>query len=92
MQVHGEKGTLSVTNPSRGPVVTATQNGVTSSPYFYSFDSRYKEAYSTEVNHFIDCLLDPNMKLRVTGDEVLRACKVADAATKSLHSNKPEKP
>ena len=42
------------------------------------------------MNHFIDCILDPNSQLLVTGDHVVRACRVADAVAKSLHSKKPE--
>lgn len=68
----------------------ATKEGVIHSQYSDSCTTRYVEAYREEMNHFIDVLTDDSLPLRVSGDQVLLAARIADACKRSLDTKQPE--
>jgi myo-inositol 2-dehydrogenase/D-chiro-inositol 1-dehydrogenase len=53
----GDAGMVTAENRQPTTVVLATAEGITEDPYCYSFPTRYKEAYTFEIEHYIDLLL-----------------------------------
>ncbi|XYK79816.1 MAG: inositol 2-dehydrogenase [Labrenzia sp.] len=88
LEVHGSKGMLRAGNILENTVEMATQTGFARAPAQHFFLERYEAAYLTEVTHFIDCL-NNGRKPSPSIEDGLRAQILADAAAKSLETDKP---
>ncbi|XP_076315899.1 putative oxidoreductase YrbE [Tachypleus tridentatus] len=58
IEVFGSKGMLNSGNIRPTGVVSHCSNGSTAVPICYSFASRYNDAYSFEIEHFLDTVQD----------------------------------
>ncbi|XP_018563748.1 uncharacterized protein LOC108905396 [Anoplophora glabripennis] len=88
LEVFGEKGMLKTEN--RAPVQTIekyTHESVKRAPIYYSFASRYEEAYRIEMEHYLD-VLEGKCKLLVEGRDLLAVSKIATAAEESYREGK----
>ncbi|XP_037040496.1 myo-inositol 2-dehydrogenase-like [Bradysia coprophila] len=63
-------------------------NGPNAAPIWYSFASRFKNAYSQEMNHFFDIVLGKCESSIVTPKGVLAVSKIASACEESARTNK----
>lgn len=54
LEVFGVDGMLTSGNIRPNGVITETTKGTNKTPYYYSFASRYGEAYAIELDHFVD--------------------------------------
>jgi myo-inositol 2-dehydrogenase/D-chiro-inositol 1-dehydrogenase len=61
--------------------------GVSEAPIWYSFASRYEEAYRKELDHFLDVL--DGGKMMIDAKQTLSVCQVASAAEESARTGKP---
>jgi myo-inositol 2-dehydrogenase/D-chiro-inositol 1-dehydrogenase len=55
------------------------------------FSTRFKDAYYSELDHFIAFLQGRETKLRITADEAFAAVKVSQAAAESYKRKEPVK-
>ena len=81
---------LSIVNPHSLPLVSSTSTGINLSPYQYSFPIRYEASYRNELHHFIDCMQDPGLEMRVKVNDTIRATRIAQACERSALSKKAE--
>ncbi|CAN5329826.1 inositol 2-dehydrogenase [soil metagenome] len=88
IEVHGSLGLLAAGNRHTTSVVRATGAGYATDPALPFFLERYAEAYRNELNAFIAAVLD-GKPISPTGDDGLKAQRLADAATESAKSGKP---
>lgn len=56
LEVFGPKGMLLGGNARPTGIMAETRQGTNQPPYFYSFASRFAEAYAQELDHFVDCV------------------------------------
>lgn len=80
---------LAVNNPHSLSLVSSTGNGINSSPYQYSFPTRYEVAYSNELHHFLDCVMT-GQAVKISMNDTLLATRIADACERSAQSKKAE--
>jgi len=62
--------------------------GVGEAPIWYSFASRYEEAYKRELDAFVD-MLQGKGSMMLTATETLSVCRVASACEESARTGKP---
>lgn len=87
-EIFGTEGKLVVNgNPTINRVEIRDQHGVrtTSTPTYYE---RFHEAFVTEINTFVDCILN-DKPVPSTLDDGLEAAKIAVALTHAFRTNKP---
>ena len=82
VEVHGSKGLLAVGNHFATTVTRANGDGYATDPALPFFLERYAEAYRLELEAFIAAVLD-GKPLSPTGEDGLRAQRLADAATQA---------
>lgn len=82
LEVFGAKGMAEAGLRRAHAVLFSDHTGAHMPPAFYSFDSRYVEAYRAEMLHFVDAVLDAK-PLLVTEEQCLLALRVVDAAAHS---------
>ncbi|XP_056644563.1 myo-inositol 2-dehydrogenase-like [Diorhabda sublineata] len=83
LEVFGEKGMIKAENKSPMSNLEEYQPGVTKkSPIYYSFASRYQEAYRKEMDHFMN-VLEGKEELIITKKDLLAVSKIAAACEKS---------
>lgn len=89
LEVFGPKGMISAVNEQPIHCVTSHNGiqGVNSPPIWYSFPSRFKNAYQAELNHFIDIVLGKD-ESSVLPEETLAVSKVASACEESARTGK----
>ncbi|XP_045489231.1 uncharacterized oxidoreductase YrbE-like [Pieris rapae] len=89
LEVFGNKGMIKVENekPSASTDYVIEQDGCKTHPIYYSFPSRYKEAYEQEVEHFLD-VVQYGVPQEVTSWQTLAVSKIATAAEESARTNK----
>lgn len=87
LEVFGSKGMLQSKNPSASSICFSNQDGVSDDVLQFSFDSRYKDSYIRELDHFLDAI--DGSDLSVTKNDTLAACKVAQACEDSFKSGLP---
>lgn len=86
-EVHGEKGAISCTNDTASTLVVSTENGINHEKPLYFFLERYLDAYKTEIEMFIDAVIN-NKETPVTIEEAYQSLLLAKAAKKSLEENR----
>lgn len=86
-EVHGEKGAISCTNDTASTLVVSTENGINHEKPLYFFLERYLDAYKTEIEMFIDAVMN-NKETPVTIEEAYQSLLLAKAAKKSLEENR----
>ncbi|PBC29648.1 oxidoreductase yrbE [Apis cerana cerana] len=89
LEVFGPKGMISAVNEQPIHCVTSHNGiqGVNSPPIWYSFPSRFKNAYQAELNHFIDIVLGKD-ESSVLPEQTLAVSKVASACEESARTGK----
>ena len=90
IEVHGSRGLLAAGNRTSTTVIRADADGYTSDPALPFFLERYAEAYRLELAAFIAAVLD-GTAIPATGEDGLKAQRLADAATEAAKSGKPVK-
>lgn len=63
-------------------------SGIITPPIWYSFPSRYRNAYINEMEHFLK-LVQGEVQPTVHPNEILAVCKIATAAEQSARCAKP---
>lgn len=87
IEVFGPKGMINSGDFRPTPVTSYSANGSTSVPIFYSFASRYREAYINEIEHLAD-VLQGICELSITGKQTLAVSKIASACEESARTGK----
>lgn len=90
VEVFGSAGCATVKNDTDNSMELSTVNAVTTIKPKYFFLERYKESFISELNCFIDSILN-NTDTVVGAVDGLNAVKIALAAKESLSSGKPIK-
>jgi myo-inositol 2-dehydrogenase / D-chiro-inositol 1-dehydrogenase len=88
VEVHGSKGMIRVGNIHRTTVEVATASGISADPVQDFFLERYAEAYRAELTAFLDAVT-AGSKPEPSGQDGLKAQRLADAATESAQSGQP---
>jgi len=88
LEVHTAKGQLQVENYKKSKLVSSNVNGIRTETTAAGLD-RYKEAYESEVVHFIELLTKENVTPRVVPEDCVYGALIADAAAQSLKTGKP---
>lgn len=88
VEVFGSKGMVSVGNSITDTVTSTVKNGsITSLPHYF-FIERYKQAYLTEMESFIQCIIEDTEPM-VSGEDGKIPIQMGYAALKSLSENRP---
>lgn len=90
VEVFGSKGVVSAENQIANTVTLSGSSGSSSALPSYFFLERYKVAYLTEMEAFIQCIQDDTQPV-VTGEDGRIPIVMASAALKSLRENRPVK-
>jgi myo-inositol 2-dehydrogenase/D-chiro-inositol 1-dehydrogenase len=90
IEVHGSKGLLVAGNHHATTVTRANGDGYATDPALPFFLERYAEAYRLELDAFITAVLD-GKPISPTGEDGLKAQRLADAATEASQSGQPVK-
>jgi myo-inositol 2-dehydrogenase/D-chiro-inositol 1-dehydrogenase len=88
IEVHGSRGMIRAGNIHRTTVEVATGSGFTVDPVQDFFLERYSEAYRAELTAFLDAV-SGGKHPQPTGQDGLRAQRLADAATESAQTGRP---
>src|SRR3954469_5247718 len=88
IEVHGSKGMIRAGNIHRTTVEVANASGITADPVQDFFLERYAEAYRAELAAFLYAV-EAGEKPEPSGQDGLKAQRLADAATESAQSGKP---
>ena len=88
VEVHGSRGLIRAGNIHRSTVELADARGFTADPVQDFFLERYAEAYRLELAAFLDAVAGGRAP-GPTGEDGLRAQRLADAATESARSGQP---
>ena len=89
VEVFGELGMLESENQSKTSIRKSTGECVGTDILKFSFPQRYPEAYSSEIDHFID-ILKGGLPL-ITKTDVVMVSLIASACEESYRSGKPMK-
>ncbi len=87
VEVFGSGGSVTAENDLPNTAVVSTAKGVYSDKPKYFFLDRYQDSYVTEVNAFIDSILN-HVPTLVDGNDGLKAELIAHAAKKSLQEGR----
>ena len=79
--------TLENTRPSA--VTVHSEQGEVKDCIYDHFSSRFRDAYFSELDHFISFLQGKESRLRITADEASAAVRVSMAAAQSFKEKKP---
>jgi myo-inositol 2-dehydrogenase / D-chiro-inositol 1-dehydrogenase len=91
MEVHGSKGMLSAANVHNTTVQLHNATGTQADPVQNFFLERYFQAYTNELNTFINAVEAGDRNPSPSGFDGLQAGVLADAATESWKTGKPVK-
>ena len=72
-------------------VVKHDEHGESRGPIYNHFSSRFREAYFSELSHFVDFVHGRVDRLRITADEAYAAVRVSKAAAESYRTGQPVK-
>ncbi len=86
-EVHGSKGMASIGNRRATAVSVADSDGYRSEPLLASFMVRYADAYRHELTAFVEAL-ESGGALSPSGEDGLRALELADAAQRSMETDR----
>ncbi|WP_171175461.1 inositol 2-dehydrogenase [Ruegeria sp. HKCCD8929] len=87
IEVHGSKGMIHAENQRPVSIEVATEAGYTRPPLHDFFMTRYLAAYDVELTGFINALTQ-KVPMPVTGEDGLKALKLAEAAVESVATGK----
>ncbi|HYD85771.1 MAG TPA: inositol 2-dehydrogenase [Opitutus sp.] len=90
IEVHGSKGRLIAGNHQPTTVQLADERAVSEDKPLYFFLERYAEAYRAELIAFVDAVRE-GKPMAVTANDGRQAIVLAEAAVKSLRTNRPVK-
>jgi myo-inositol 2-dehydrogenase/D-chiro-inositol 1-dehydrogenase len=90
VEVFGSKGSAVAHNNTPTTVELSTDQGVFSDKPLYFFLERYMESFAQELREFVAALQE-GTEPPVTGEDGLQSLRIALAATKSAHENRPVK-
>jgi myo-inositol 2-dehydrogenase/D-chiro-inositol 1-dehydrogenase len=90
IEVHGSKGRLIAGNHQPTTVQLADERAVSEDKPLYFFLERYAEAYRAELTAFVDAVRQ-GKPMAVTANDGRQAIVLAEAAVKSLRTNRPVK-
>ena len=90
VEVFGSRGSAANLNDSPSTAVISTAGGVMSEKPHYFFLERYKDSFVTEIQEFIDAVLN-DKETAVSGEDALKPVLIALAAKQSLAENRPVK-
>jgi len=82
----GDKGIVTTENEQPTSTVLGTVDGFHSDPHHFSFPTRYKEAYTREIEHYIDLVLGLETVPKLTHRDVHNNAIIADALEESARS------
>ncbi|XP_063224009.1 inositol 2-dehydrogenase-like [Bacillus rossius redtenbacheri] len=85
LEVFGSRGMVAAGNerPMAGVTVQRGLSGEVRHPIYFTFASRYKEAYQREMEHFLDVVQGKESELKVKDYETMAVSKIAAACEKS---------
>lgn len=87
IEVLGSKGMVSARNSHEANIEVAGEGGFTSTPLLNFFMTRYAAAYANEIASFVTAVAN-RTKAHPTGDDGLKALKLANAAVESVETGK----
>jgi len=85
----GDKGMVTADNRQPTTVVVSTEEAISRDPNCYSFPTRYKEAYTEEIEHYIDLLLGIATETKIKHSDVHNNAVIADALEESARKGHP---
>ncbi|HEY8382223.1 MAG TPA: inositol 2-dehydrogenase [Microvirga sp.] len=88
IEVHGSKGMIRAGNIHRSTIEVATEAGFTADPVQDFFLERYAEAYRAELDAFLTAV-SSGLAPAPSGQDGLKAQRLADAATESAQTGRP---
>ncbi|XP_041379323.1 uncharacterized oxidoreductase YrbE-like isoform X2 [Gigantopelta aegis] len=88
VEIFGSDGMASVENPRLSTDVISGVHGSQMTRLNESFWGRFGEAYSKEIDHFVDCLVGKT-KPRTTKEECLMTAEIIQKGLVSFYENKP---
>lgn len=88
IEVFGSKGMIQVENNQHNRNIVYDADGIHESLPLDFFMDRYTNSYLSEMQHFIDMLVN-NAPSPVNGDDALKATLIAVAAKKSVEEKRP---
>ena len=88
VEVFGDKGMLSAGHKRPSNMVCNDGDGSHHLPMYYSFPSRYDQAFEAEVKHFVD-LVRGKTAVGVTEKQILAVSKVISACKESDRTGSP---
>jgi len=91
IEVLGTKAVVFAENPKDSTVILANSSGFTYDPAVYSFPTRYKQAYSAELDHFADLITGVAKTPRLTHHDVRVNCIILHAIAESAQKGLPVK-
>uniref|UniRef100_A0A6B2L8X6 Gfo/Idh/MocA-like oxidoreductase N-terminal domain-containing protein n=1 Tax=Arcella intermedia TaxID=1963864 RepID=A0A6B2L8X6_9EUKA len=91
LEILAEKGSVVVDNQKQTTVVVGLIDGFKSEPPCFSFPERYKEAYRTEVGHFVDLVKGTAKEARLSHKDVHNITAILKACQQSLKEGVPVK-
>lgn len=89
VEVLGTKACVFAENPKDTTVILANSTGFTTDPSVYSFPTRYKQAYSSEVDHFADLVSGVVTTPKLTHYDVRVNCIILHAIDESAKKGVP---
>ena len=89
-EVFGDKGCVAISNDSDSNAVYSNKDGVTAEKPMFFFLERYMHAYATEVDEFIEAIVN-DTQTPVTAQDGLEPVLIGLAATKSVKEHRPVK-
>jgi len=85
----GDRGMVTAENQQPTSVVIATEQSIGGDPNHFSFPTRYKEAYTAEIEHYIDLILGVAYEAKIRHADVHNNAIIADALEESARSGHP---
>lgn len=89
LEVYGDKAMVTLDNLRASAVTVHSADGENKDCIYDHFSSRFRDAYYSELDHFIDYLSGKETRLRITAEEAYAAVRVSQAAADSYRLKKP---
>ena len=88
LEVYGDKAMVTLDNLRPSAVTVHSEEGEVRDCIYNHFSSRFKDAYYSELDHFIAYIQGREQKLRITAEEAYAAVRVSQAAADSYKQKK----
>ena len=89
LEVYGDKAMVTLDNLRASAVTVHSEAGENKDCIYDHFSSRFRDAYFSELDHFISFLRGKEDKLRITAEEAYAAVRVSQAAADSYRLKQP---